>query len=188
MDIEGIEITFEPRVPVVGQTMILEALDYIYSVIAVGEVGVRDDPSLTSRLGELASDLPGKLLRPEHVLTVEYARTGSVKEGLSGVLKSLKALLEFLATYRVRVEQEKAKLAREKLRIIREELLPTIDKLKKRGLSDEDVSRVLEKLYLFTEDVLTPLMERRKLSLAPVEKLPKPGKPCPTCNGMGSVP
>jgi hypothetical protein len=70
--VDALEVSFESRVPVVGQILILEALDFIYSLSALGNVPFT--APLAPPLDELAIGAPGKLLPKEHALTVEYVR------------------------------------------------------------------------------------------------------------------
>jgi hypothetical protein len=188
METPALEISFESRVPVIGQILILEALDHLYSVFALAEVDWRDEFAAGTDWQRFVVSSPGKLLRPEHALTVEYARTGSVKEVVSGLGTALLKFFKFLSSYRLQVEKHNVTQAHEKLRIIEKELFPIIDKLKKRGAKKEQIDNLLKHAYHYTEEVLTGLMASQKLELSAIEKLVRPVNACPTCKGTGLVP
>jgi hypothetical protein len=160
----------------------------LYSWFALADVEWKEEFVKGDEWQNFIVEAPGKLLRPEDALTVEYARTGSVKEVVSGVGSAIWKLVKFLAAYRLQVEKHKVKQAKDKLEIIVKEILPIIDKLKQRGIKAEQVKRLLARAYQYTDDVLTTLALAQKLELEAIEKLAKPARSCPTCKGAGSIP
>ena len=188
MEFQALEVSFESRVPVIGQVLILEALEHLYSLFALAEVDWREDLANDPDWKRFVVSSPGKLLRAEHALTVEYARIGSVKEVLSGVVGPLTKFFQFLASYRLQVEKHRITQAQHKLQIVEKELLPLIDKLKKRGVKKEQTDELVQRAYHFTDDVLVGLMTLQKLELSAIEKLVRPANPCPRCGGSGAIP
>lgn len=187
MDAQGLEVSFESRIPVVRQILILEALDFVYSVFALAETEWNETLANSPDWPRLISTHPGKLLRPEHVLTVEYARTGSIIEVVSGVAGPVVKALKFLASYRLQVEKARITNPREKLKTVHQQLLPLIDMLKKRGASQDQVNQLVAKAYMYVDDVLTSLLIAQKLELAPLTMVKRLSIPCPTCKGAGRL-
>jgi hypothetical protein len=49
--------------------------------------------------------------------------------------------------------------------VIREELLPLIDKLKQFGASEERINKMIEKALVYVDEVLTKLTAQKKLKI-----------------------
>jgi hypothetical protein len=186
---QAIEITFETKVPVMGQILILEAIDFLYSLFALDETEWREEFA-TGRedWGNFIASAPGKVLRPENALTVEYARTGSMIEVVSGVASAVERFFEYIGNYRTQIKAHQVKQAHEKLRIIDKDILPIIDKLKKRGASQRRLDAIRDNALTYTDRVLATLMESQKLELAAIGQIKSPVHPCPTCHGTGLLP
>lgn len=118
---ENLEITFEPNVPVAGQILILEAVEFLYSLGVLRDVGWGPQTQQLTDWHRFITTSPGKLLASENTLRVESAHSSAVTEVVKGVDKGLQLLRKLID----RIKQlHGAGLAREKLRVIREELLP----------------------------------------------------------------
>jgi hypothetical protein len=177
-----VEVTFEPRVPVVGQILILEAFDFVYNLTALGETPVLAPPAPS--LGDLAVSAPGKLLAQQNNLTVEYVRNGSVKEILSGLPAALDKVLALLKWFVINIQ---LKGAPARIEFVRNELAPAIAALKQQGLSDRGAEHLIKKAATYLDDVLAKLITQKKLSIDPVSKFAAGKSPCPTCMGVGLV-
>ena len=104
MESKNMSLTFEPRIPVMGQIVILEAVEFLYSLEALKEVGWMKDVQRLGSWQRFVATTPGKLLSQEHVLIVESARTGSVTEVVSGLAQPVERLLKFLFFYKAEKE------------------------------------------------------------------------------------
>lgn len=157
-----ISITFEPNVPVAGQILILQAVDYIYSLAALMSVGWSPQAARMSDWHKFVVNSPGKLLSEEHALRVHSAHSSAVTEVVEGIDKAIKQLKKLVDTLKELREEERAK---SKLRIVREELLPLIEKLRQQGASEERIRLMVENAALYVDEVLIGLMARDKLKL-----------------------
>jgi squalene cyclase len=105
---------------------------------------------------------PSKLLSLENTLPVHSAHSSAVAEVVEGVDKGLQLFRKLID----RIKQLRGTgLAREKLRVIREELLPLIDKLKQFGASEERINKMIEKALVYVDEVLTELTAQKKLKI-----------------------
>jgi hypothetical protein len=180
--VAAIEVSFEPRVPVVGQIFILEALDFIYSLMALAEAPFTAPPSPS--VDEIAVDGPGKLLARDNLLTVESVRNGSVMEILSGLPAALSKADNLIRWCITNIALRGAPM---RIDFIRNQLLPAIEALKKQGLSDRAAERVLRKATQYLDDVITELTSQGKLQIVALDSIPSLRSPCPTCSGRGMV-
>lgn len=162
MPIKQISITFEPNVPVVGQILILEAVDFLYSIAVLQEVGWSQEAQQLPEWRRFLATSPGKLLARENVLTVRSAHSSAVTEVLDGVDKGVDLFTKLLnAITTVRLASP-----REKLRIINEQLFPLIENLKRAGASEEQINEMRRKVALYASQVLDDLMSKQKVTIA----------------------
>jgi hypothetical protein len=160
MATEKLVLTFEPNIPVAGQILVLEAVDFLYSVTVLTDVGLRADrPPDWHRYITTA---PGKLLAPAWLLRVHSARSSAVTEVLEGVDRGVQRLRRLLRTLR---ELQAVGPAQVKLRIVREELLPVIEHLRTLGAPEEQINEMISKALLYADEVLTELMKQNKLTV-----------------------
>ena len=155
-------ITFEPNVPVVGQILILEAVDFLYSLGVLQTVGWNPQAQLQSDWHRFVGTTPGKLLSPENALRVHSAHSSAVTEVVEGVDKGIELLKKLLARLR---QLRAARAASENLRVIREELLPLAEKLRQLGASEERLRQMIDKALMYADQVLTELMEQKKVQI-----------------------
>ncbi|MBW7992560.1 MAG: hypothetical protein FVQ84_21445 [Planctomycetes bacterium] len=157
---EKLVLTFEPNITVAGQILILEAVDFIYSVAVLKDVGLRNDRPPDWHL--YITTLPGKLLAPAWVLRVHSAHSSAVTEVVEGVDRGVQLLKKLLRMLR---ELQAVGPAQIKLRIVREELLPVIEHLRTLGAPEEQINEMISKVLLYADGVLTELMKQNKLKL-----------------------
>jgi hypothetical protein len=162
MATEQLAITFEPNVPVVGQIVILEAVDFLYSLGVLRDVGWSPQALQLRDWRRFLVTAPGKLLSPENTLRVHSAHSSAVTEVVEGVDRGV-ALLRMLLNRLKQLCNEG--LAREKLRVIREELLSLIEKLRELGASEERLDQMVEKASVYADEVLTELAAQNKLRM-----------------------
>lgn len=162
MATKQLSIIFEPDVPVAGQILILEAVDFLYSLGVLKDVGWSEQAQRLPDWHRFASTSPGKLLASENVLRVRSAHSSVVTEIVGGIDKGI----ELLKTLIDRLKQLRAgERAQAKLRIIREEILPLIEKLRKQGASEDRINRMVENAAVYVEEVLVNLMLQDKLKI-----------------------
>ncbi len=155
-------ITFEPNVPVTGQILILEAVDFLYSLAILRDIGWSEEVERQPDWHRFVTTSPGKLLSRENVLQVHSAYSSAVTEVVEGVDKGVELLKKLLG----RIKQLRgAALAQERLRVIREELLPLIEKFKKLGVSEDRLNKMLDNAAIYADEVLTELMTQNKLQI-----------------------
>lgn len=159
---DRISITFEPNVPVAGQILILEAVDYLYSLAALMYVGWSHEAARIPDWHKFIVNSPGKLLAEENTLRVHSAHSSAVTEVVEGIDKAIKQLKKLVDMLKQLREEERAK---SKLQVIREELLPLIEKLRQQGASEERIRLMVENAALYVDEVLIGLMTRDKLKL-----------------------
>jgi len=162
MPSQELALTFEPDVPVVGQILILEAVDFLYSLGVIGALGWSPDVEPGTDVAQFVVTVPGKLLPTQYTLRVRSAYSSQVTEVVGGVDKGLELLWKLLD----RIKQLRGVgVAGEKLRVVREELLPVIEKLRQLGASDERIKELVQRALLYADQVLTELMAQHKLKL-----------------------
>lgn len=162
MATQQLAITFEPNVPVVGQVLILEAVDFLYSLGVLRDVGWGPQAQQLTDWHRFVTTSPGKLLSSENTLRVHSAHSSAVTEVVEGVDKGLELLRRLVNRL---MQLRGSGVAGEKLRVIHEELLPLIEKLKQLGAPEERINKMVEKTLVYADDVLTELIEQNKLKI-----------------------
>jgi hypothetical protein len=162
---DALELTFETPIPLVGQIMALEAVDHLYSLLALAESDWRGDIEKIEDWEQKFVTLPGKLLAPENTLQVTGMYPGSATEVLKGLAGPVAKLVEFLLLYRQKRRQANLQEQSEKLKIVLEQLLPLMDKMKKRGIAQKNIQATVIKAFQFVDEVLDGMMSHDKLTI-----------------------
>jgi hypothetical protein len=161
MPIKQLSITFEPNVSVVGQILILEAVDFLYSIAVLQEVGWSQEAQQLPEWRRFLATSPGKLLARENVLTVRSAHSSAVTEVLDGADKGVDLFTKLLnAIINARLASPS-----QKLHIINEQLFPLIENLKKAGASEEQIKGMTARVVLYSDQVLADLMAKQKVKI-----------------------
>jgi hypothetical protein len=177
---DAIEVTFKTPIPVVGQLMILEAVDHLYSLFALGEVGWREGAPELDDWQDLFERFPGKLLGPQNALYLTHMYPGSAKEIVKGLAGPVEKFIEFVALYRNKKRQAELKEAKQQLKLISEQLLPLLKQMSKAGIPKDKVERTIVKAYQQLDEVLDRFAGKGDFSLNAVSAA-TPGFRCPRC-------
>jgi len=167
MPTDRIAIVFEPKIPVVNQILILQAIDFLYSAEVLGTYGWRPDATNVPDWRNRIVSLPGKFIADEHVLRVESAHSSEVTEVVEGAAGPVEKLIEFLGLYFQKKRAGEFSLAENKVAFVRTQLLPTIKGLENAGASERQLQDLLNKAVLYVDDVLAELMSQQKLRIGP---------------------
>lgn len=178
---DALELKFETPIPLVGQIMILEAVDYLYALTALGQLDWRRDYRSIPNWQESLVTAPGKLLDPENNLHVTHMYPGSVKEVVQGIAGAVEKLVEFLLLYREKKTAAQIKNLADTTAYIRHQLAPTLDRLKKNGVPERNIERTLSKAQQLLDEVLDELVCRNQLAIRNVNGAALPGYKCPRC-------
>jgi hypothetical protein len=138
---DALELTFETPIPLVGQIMILEAVDYLYGLTALSLLDWKRDFESIENWRSAIVSTPGKLLDQDKNLHVAHMYPGSVKEVVAGVAGPVEKLTEFLLLYREKKTAAKIKNLADATTYVRQNLTPLLDKMKKHGVPERDIER-----------------------------------------------
>jgi small nuclear ribonucleoprotein (snRNP)-like protein len=177
---DALEVTFETPIPLIGQVMVLEAVDYLYALMALAYTDWKEDYSSIENWREAIVNVPGKLLPRESNLHLTQMYPGSAKELLQGMARPAEKFVEFLFTYREKKVAAKIKNLSEATEYVQHQLLPLADKMRKKGVPDRNIERTLNKAYQFLDEVLDDLVDRKQIAIKLRDGSMIRGL-CPTC-------
>jgi hypothetical protein len=180
MERKALALKFETDMPVIGQVMVLEAIDFIYTLKALDWVDAKTQWRIEGDWQRVVGQLPGKLLREEHFLLLHTARAGSVTEVVKGAAQPIAGTIEAILTYKAKIkkieaevrlmrvtEQEKEQeMLKRQLLMVREDLFPLIEKLKSYGVADSELNQLVVRAYQHASTVLAQLEKLGKVQIS----------------------
>lgn len=170
MELDEIEIVFETNIPVGGQIIILESIDYLYSAFALRDLGWSSNLENTPEWFSGIVNLPGKFVADENLLRAKSAKSGSIIETISGIATVLSLLLQALSFYMEFRRRHKNNKPEEEIQSSFQSeymllvMQPLIAKLRNKGVSEQELAILLNNCYNRLE-VLNNLVESNKLKI-----------------------
>jgi DNA repair exonuclease SbcCD ATPase subunit len=166
--------------------MVLEAVDYLYSLMVPAHTDWKDDLKSTESWQEVFATLPGKLLGEEKILNVTHMYPGSAIEILQGLAGPVEKLIEFLALYREKKRLAQIQALEKSLEIITKQLMQVLAKMQKNGVPQENIKRTIAKAHYHMDQVLDALMSQNKVAIVNVSSEALPGYKCPVCGAASA--
>lgn len=178
---DSIELRFETPIQIIGQVSALEAIEHVYSLMTLATTDWRKGFDDIENWQDFFAESPGKLLQPENALYLTHMFPGSAVEIARGLASPVEKLIEFLLLYRQKKRDAQLNEQSQRLRIVMEQLLPVVAKMKKAGVPDDKIQRTIAKAYQFIDHILDEMAESGALTIRNVSGATISAKRCPQC-------